>query len=89
MNNLPQDLPPETNNPILQMYGFSLWVCSIILGLATNGISIDQNYLSWLDVCLNIIGKLAPLISTFFLYIINRREIDKYFREKFKRKKQE
>lgn len=41
---------------------------------------------SWVDLVLNMIGKSAPIVSTFFLYIINRKSIDSYFKPWFSRK---
>ena len=81
-NNLP-DLNPNGNNNVLQLYGVVLWVCSITLGLITTSLKYED---SIVDTVLEILSKLAPLLSTFFLYIINRKEIDKFFKT-LKRKK--
>ena len=75
-NNLP-DLDPNGNNIILQLYGVVLWVCSVTLGLITTTLKYED---SILDTILEILSKLAPLLSTFFLYIINRKEINKFFK---------
>lgn len=75
-NSLP-DLDPNGNNIILQMYGVVLWISSITLGLITTTLKYED---SILDTILEILSKLAPLISTFFLYIINKKDINKFFK---------
>lgn len=72
------------HNDLNTVYGVSLWVCSILLSVVNASIPYDN---SWVDVTLEILSKLSPLISTLFIYIINKKEIDKFFKERFKRNK--
>lgn len=72
------------HNDLNTVYGITLWICSILLSVVNATIPYDN---SWLDITLEILSKLSPLISTFFIYIINKKEIDAFFKEKVKRKK--
>ena len=75
-NGLP-DLDPAGNNLVLQIYGIVLWVVTVTLGLVNTTI---QYHDSWVDIILEVLNRIAPLISTFFLYIINKKEIHKFFK---------
>ncbi len=80
MSHIPP-VDPETTS-----YGVVLWLCSIVLGVVANTMPACGPY--WIDTVFTAIGKLAPLVSTFFLYIINKKTIDKYFEtisKKFKK----
>lgn len=72
------------HNDLNTIYGVALWICSILLSIVNVTIPYDN---SWLDITLEVLSKLSPLISTFFIYIINKKEIDKFFKEKIKRNK--
>lgn len=74
----------DGDNFILQIYGIVLWVCSVTIGIINNSLHYED---SWVDTILEILSKLAPLISTFFLYIINRKEINKFFKTLKNKKK--
>lgn len=71
MSHVPQ-IDPETTS-----YGVVLWLCSIILGVVADAMPACGPY--WIDAILTGVGKLAPLVSTFFLYIINKKTIDAFF----------
>lgn len=79
MSHVPS-LDPESTS-----YGVILWVCSIILSVISQ--SVPMLGVPWYDVALSILAKLAPLISTFFLYIINKEVIDAYFIKLFTKAK--
>lgn len=79
MSHVPS-LDPESTS-----YGVILWVCSIILSVLSQ--SIPMLGVTWYDIILTLIGKLSPLISTFFLYIINKEVIDAYFIKLFTKAK--
>lgn len=78
------NLDPFGQSPLLQIYGIILWICSISMSMANTAVHYDD---SWVDITLEILSKLAPLVSTFFIYIINRKEIDRFFKERVRRKK--
>lgn len=86
-NNFPNfDTGP--NNIILQLLGFALWTSSMATGVVAT--TLPDTGPTWQDVILNMIAKSSPLISTWFLYIINRKTIDTYFKQvinSFKHKK--
>jgi hypothetical protein len=72
VNHLPS-IDPETTS-----YGVILWLCSLTLTVISNAMpSLEP---SWFDLILSTIAKISPLVSTFFLYIINKKAIDSYFR---------
>jgi len=81
-NTLP-NLDPDNNNIVLQSYGIVLWVCSVTLGLVSSSLKYED---SIIDTILEILSKISPLISTFFLYVINKKTINQYFKT-LKRKK--
>ena len=80
MNPVPPIDPESTS------YGVVLWMCSIVLSVISQAMPMLEP--SWFDSFLTTIGKLSPLVSTFFLYIINKKTIDNYFKtisKKFKK----
>jgi|688.fasta_scaffold23727_11 hypothetical protein len=77
----------DPSNKILAVI---LWVYTLVVGAITNTIQIPTHELtniSILDIILDIISKLTPVISTIFLYIINKKAIDTFFKSKFRKRK--
>lgn len=80
MSYTPPDIDP--NNKILAIV---LWLYTMAVGYVTNTYTdpVQITQIHWLDIILEIISKLTPLLSTLFLYIINKKQIDAFFKHKF------
>lgn len=66
-----------------------LWAYTLIVGTITHTAQIPTHSITsvdWIDCILDVISKLTPVISTTFLYIINKKAIDAFFKEKFGKK---
>jgi hypothetical protein len=67
-----------------------LWIVTLLISVVNNAIhnTIHEPVtgITWLDISINILSKLAPAISTLLIYIINRKEINKFVKNIFKKK---
>jgi threonine/homoserine/homoserine lactone efflux protein len=72
------DFQNLNTTPGMGSLGIILWFCSVVASIISNATpSVTPE---WLDLILTIVSKLAPVISTYFLYIINKKAIDLYIK---------